>query len=51
LYAIALVDLFLQSAQQEDLALFPLEGVRQLLQKAIELGLSEEDYSALYSAF
>jgi 3-hydroxyisobutyrate dehydrogenase len=45
------VNLFLSEAGEENLALFPLEGVRQILDRAIDLGLSEGDYSALYSAF
>ncbi|MEG3435718.1 NAD(P)-dependent oxidoreductase [Pannus brasiliensis CCIBt3594] len=45
------VNLFLEEAGKENITLFPLEGVREILRKAIEQGWSEADYSALYSAF
>ncbi len=43
-------DLFLSSAQEIGLNTSSLEGVRQALQKAIELGLANDDYSAIFSA-
>lgn len=45
------VNLFLEEAGKENISLFPLEGVREILRKAIEQGWAEADYSALYSAF
>lgn len=43
------VNLFLQQAQELGLTLSSLEGVHQIIQKAVDLGMDEEDYSALYS--
>ncbi|WP_013323308.1 NAD(P)-dependent oxidoreductase [Gloeothece verrucosa] len=43
------VNLFLQQAQELDLNLSSLEGVHQIIQAAINLGMEQEDYSALYS--
>jgi 3-hydroxyisobutyrate dehydrogenase len=44
------VNLFLEESEKLDLTAFPLTGVQRLLQKALEMGLAEEDYSALYGA-
>lgn len=44
------VDLFLQEAQREGLDSSGLEGIRDVVQKALELGFAEDDYSAIFSA-
>lgn len=44
------VNLFLQQAEKLDLNEISLNSVRQVLQKAVDLGLSDQDYSALYAA-
>jgi 3-hydroxyisobutyrate dehydrogenase len=44
------VDLFLQQAQQINLNVTSLEGIREVIQEAIELGWADADYSALYAA-
>ncbi|MFW6263990.1 MAG: NAD(P)-dependent oxidoreductase, partial [Cyanobacteriota bacterium] len=44
------IDLFLNQAQSLNLNTQNLEGVRQVVQKAMDLGLCDEDYSALYTA-
>jgi 3-hydroxyisobutyrate dehydrogenase len=44
------VNLFLTESEQLDLTVFPLTGVQRLLEKALSLGLADEDYSALYTA-
>lgn len=44
------VNLFLEESEKLDLTAFPLTGVQRLLEKALEMGLAEEDYSALYRA-
>jgi 3-hydroxyisobutyrate dehydrogenase len=44
------VGLFLHESESLDLMDDSLEEVRRILQKAIDLGLSDADYSALYSA-
>ena len=43
-------DLFLSEAQSVALNVSSLEGVRQVLEMAQQLGLSEEDYSSLFAA-
>jgi len=44
------VNLFLEESEKLDLTTFPLTGVQSLLEKALAMGLAEEDYSALYEA-
>lgn len=44
------IDLFLKQATQMDINVQSLTGVRQVVEQAIALGLSDEDYSALFSA-
>lgn len=44
------IDLFLQQAQTLNLNASSLEGVRDLVQKTIDHGLAEEDYSAIFNA-
>ncbi|PSF36851.1 hydroxyacid dehydrogenase [Aphanothece hegewaldii CCALA 016] len=44
------VNLFLQESESLNLMSDSLNGVQKILEKAIELGLSDADYSALYSA-
>jgi 3-hydroxyisobutyrate dehydrogenase len=44
------VNLFLEESEKLDLTTFPLTGVQHLLEKALAMGLAEEDYSALYEA-
>lgn len=44
------VNLFLTESEKLDLTVFPLTGVQRLLEKALSLGLGDEDYSALYTA-
>lgn len=44
------INLFLIQAQEIGLDARSLEGVRQVVQKAIKLGFSQEDYSAIFSA-
>ncbi|ACK67026.1 6-phosphogluconate dehydrogenase NAD-binding [Rippkaea orientalis PCC 8801] len=44
------VDLFLSQAEENGLNTQGLKGVRGLIQKTIALGLSDSDYSALFSA-
>lgn len=44
------VNLFLQESESLDLMDDSLEGIQRILQKAIDLGLADLDYSALYSA-
>lgn len=43
-------DLFLNQAQADSLNVSSLEGVQKIVQKAIELGLSNVDYSSVFSA-
>ncbi len=43
-------NLFITQAQAIDLDTSSLEGIRKLIEKAIELGYSEQDYSAIFSA-
>jgi 3-hydroxyisobutyrate dehydrogenase len=43
-------DLFICEAKSVGLNVSSIEGVRQILEVAISQGLSEEDYSALFSA-
>lgn len=43
-------DLFLEQAKELGLNSSSLEGVRQIVQKAIDLGFADDDYSAIYSA-
>lgn len=43
-------DLFLTQAEELGLDVSSLQGIRQIIQKAIALGLENEDYSAIYSA-
>ncbi|MDJ0747753.1 MAG: NAD(P)-dependent oxidoreductase [Xenococcaceae cyanobacterium MO_167.B27] len=43
-------DLFLTQAEALGLDTSSLKGIRQIIQKAIALGLENEDYSAIYSA-
>jgi 3-hydroxyisobutyrate dehydrogenase len=43
-------NLFITQAQAIDLDTNSLEGIRKLIEKAIELGYSEQDYSAIFSA-
>jgi 3-hydroxyisobutyrate dehydrogenase len=44
------VDLFLQQAEGINLDTMPLQAVRQILAKTLDLGLGEQDYAALYDA-
>lgn len=44
------VDLFLAEAKKDGLTASTLEGVRQVVQMAIDSGWSEDDYSSLYAA-
>ena len=44
------IDLFLQQAETLGLNTSSLQGIRELVQKAIDLGFSEGDYSAIFSA-
>jgi 3-hydroxyisobutyrate dehydrogenase len=44
------VNLFLEESEKLDLTTFPLTGVQHLLEKALEMGFAEDDYSALYEA-
>lgn len=44
------VNLFLDESKTLDLMSDSLQGVQRILAKAIELGLADGDYSALYSA-
>lgn len=44
------VDLFLAQGQEIGINLASLEGVRQIVRKAVELSFSDEDYSAIFSA-
>jgi 3-hydroxyisobutyrate dehydrogenase len=44
------VNLFLEESERLDLTTFPLTGVQRLLEKALEMGFAEQDYSALYGA-
>lgn len=44
------IDLFLTQAEDLNLNTSSLQGIRQVVAKAIELGLSDGDYSALFSA-
>ncbi len=43
-------NLFLSEAQEMNLNISSLEGVRQILEKAQQLGLADADYSALFAA-
>lgn len=43
-------NLFLNQAHADGLNVSSLEGVQEIVQKAIELGLSEVDYSSIFSA-
>lgn len=44
------VDLFLNQAEENGLNTEVLQGIRKVIQQTIELGLSDSDYSALFSA-
>ncbi len=44
------VNLFLNQAEENGLNTEVLQGVRTIIQQTIELGLSDQDYSALFSA-
>ncbi|MGV0025905.1 NAD(P)-dependent oxidoreductase [Phormidesmis priestleyi] len=44
------INLFITAAQSAGLEVSNVEGVRQVLDRAIALGLAEADYSALFSA-
>ena len=44
------VDLFLSQAEDNGLNTEGLKGIRDIIQQTIELGLSDSDYSALFSA-
>jgi 3-hydroxyisobutyrate dehydrogenase len=44
------VDLFLTQGREINIDLASLEGVRQIIQKAVESGFSDDDYSAIFSA-
>jgi 3-hydroxyisobutyrate dehydrogenase len=44
------IDLFLAQGHEIGINLAGLEGVCQVVSKAIELGFSDEDYSAIFSA-
>lgn len=44
------VDLFLRQSEENGLNSASLEGIRQIIQKTMDLGLAESDYSALFSA-
>jgi 3-hydroxyisobutyrate dehydrogenase len=44
------VNLFLNQAEENGLNTEVLQGVRRIIQQTIELGLSDQDYSALFSA-
>jgi 3-hydroxyisobutyrate dehydrogenase len=41
---------YLEESEKLDLTTFPLTGIQHLLEKALEIGLAEDDYSALYEA-
>lgn len=43
-------DLFIAEAQSADLNVSGIEGVRRILQVALDMNLAEDDYSSLYSA-
>lgn len=43
-------NLFLNQAQELGLNTSSLEGIKQIIEQAIALGLAEQDYSAIYSA-
>lgn len=43
-------DLFLSQAQQLGLVTDNLEGIKSIIEKAIAIGLGDEDYSAIYNA-
>ena len=43
------VDLFLKWGKNQGLPLVHLEGVRMILQRALDAGLADEDYTALYN--
>ncbi|MBX3236772.1 MAG: NAD(P)-dependent oxidoreductase [Nitrospiraceae bacterium] len=44
------VDLMLETSQRAGLSTLGLQGVRSLLERALEMGFSDGDYSALYEA-
>lgn len=44
------IDLFLTQAKELNLNTASLEGIRQIVAKSIELGLSDADYSAIFEA-
>ncbi|MGK7931648.1 MAG: NAD(P)-dependent oxidoreductase [Microcystaceae cyanobacterium] len=44
------VDLFLKQAEESGLKTEGLIGIRSIIQQTMELGLSDQDYSALFSA-
>jgi 3-hydroxyisobutyrate dehydrogenase len=44
------IDLFIAQGQEIGIDSISLEGVRQVVSKAIELGFSDDDYSAIFSA-
>ncbi len=44
------VNLFLNQAEENGLNTEVLQGIRRILQQTMELGLSDKDYSALFSA-
>lgn len=43
-------DLFIAEAQSVELNVSGIEGVRKILEMALDMGLAESDYSSLYSA-
>lgn len=43
-------ELFLNQAQSLGLNIDSIEGIKKVIEKAIDLGLADEDYSAIYSA-
>jgi 3-hydroxyisobutyrate dehydrogenase len=43
------VDLFLSQAEENGLNTAGLTGIRAIIQQTIELGLADQDYSALFS--
>lgn len=44
------INLFLEQAQLDNLDITGLEGVQQIVTKAMQMGLQEEDYSSVYNA-
>ncbi|MGK7886864.1 MAG: NAD(P)-dependent oxidoreductase, partial [Crocosphaera sp.] len=44
------VNLFLNQAEENGLNTEVLQGIRSIIEQTMELGLSDSDYSALFSA-